>query len=383
MSVALAVALLAMTSLALAMLLVPLLLRRQGPASSEAYNLAVYRDQLAEVERDLARGLLSGEQAEATRAEIARRILALKPAGAAPAAGAKPLAAVTIAVLVLPIAAWSLYSRLGSPASPDQPFAARGAAGSVAAGAGAPALDMKDAVAKLAAHLKDHPDDLTAWLLLGRAQLSLGNYQDAAGAYRRAVDLSGHRADISGDWGEALVMAAGGTVTPEARTAFTAALNDKEAAPRSRYYLALAQLQAGDPAGALAAWRRLAAESPADAEWLPLVRQRIAQAASLVAAGGKATPPGPAEDAAPPQQQAMIDAMVEGLAARLAQQPGDFAGWVRLGRSYMVLHKFDKAREAYGRALKLRPGDAQVKEALAAAEAAASGAIPATPTGAK
>ena len=84
MSIGLAIALVGLTMLALAVLLVPLLLRRQRGESREAYNLAVYRDQLAEIERDLARGLLNPEQAEAARAEIGRRILALQTGAASP-----------------------------------------------------------------------------------------------------------------------------------------------------------------------------------------------------------------------------------------------------------------------------------------------------------
>src|SRR6478609_10059856 len=79
MSIGLAVALIGLTCLALAILLVPLLLRRHAAASRESYNLAVYRDQLAEIDRDAARGLLNAEQAEAAHAEIGRRILALRP----------------------------------------------------------------------------------------------------------------------------------------------------------------------------------------------------------------------------------------------------------------------------------------------------------------
>src|SRR5439155_13275610 len=114
----LAVALFGLTALALTMLLAPLFLRRRGPASREVYSLAVYRDQLAEVERDLARGVLAPEHAEAARAEIARRILALKPAeaesGANPAGPMGSRAALTVVILVLPVAAVMLYGRLGS-----------------------------------------------------------------------------------------------------------------------------------------------------------------------------------------------------------------------------------------------------------------------------
>jgi cytochrome c-type biogenesis protein CcmH len=384
-SIALALALVGLTMLALAMLLAPLLLRRQRGESREAYNLAVYRDQLAEIDRDLARGLLSLEQAEAARTEIGRRILALSPTPAAPGSAATaPFAIATIAVLLLPFAAWLLYARLGSPALPDQPFAERAATATPVAEA-APHPDIGEALAKLSAHLKDHPEDLTGWLLLARAELRLGRYPESVEAYRHAVDLSGHRADIVGDWGEAQVLMADGTVTPAAREAFEAGLGDPETAPRSRYYLALGQLQQGDTKGALQAWVDLAADAPADAEWLPLVRQRIAEAAAslgvdpaslktssgmpsqaAVAATAQAT-----ANTSPEERRAMILAMVGNLAARLEKQPDDVEGWTRLGRSYMVLSQPDKAREAYAHALKLKPDDAALKQAFEAAQSAA------------
>lgn len=385
MNIGLAVALVGLTMLALAVLLVPLLLRRQRGEAREAYNLAVYRDQLAEIDRDLARGLLSAEQAEAARAEIGRRILGLPPAPAAAASAATaPFAVATVAVLLLPFAAWLLYARLGSPALPDQPFAERAAAARQVAEA-APHLDIGEALAKLSAHLKEHPEDLTGWLILARAELRLGHYPEAVEAYRHAVDLSGQRVDIVGDWGEAQVLAANGTVTPAAREAFAAGLGEAETAPRSRYYLALAQLQQGDAKAALQAWVDLAGDAPADAEWLPLVRQRIAEAAASLGvdpAGLKTSSGMPSRarvaetaqataNSSPEERRAMILAMVGNLAARLEKQPDDVEGWARLGRSYMVLDQPDKAREAYAHALKLKPDDAVLKQAFEAAQSAA------------
>jgi len=394
-SIGLAVALCGLTALVLAMLLTPLYFRRHGPASRETYNLAVYRDQLAEVERDLARGVLAAENAEAARAEIARRILALKPtepetsptgqARGLKAHGTSPHAVAAVAILLLPVAAGMLYWQLGSPSLPDQPFAGRTAAGTATSAANPDAIDMDEALARLGAHLKEHPEDLNGWLLRARAELGLGRYKEAADAYRHAADLSGQRADISGDWGEAQVLAAGGTVTSAAREAFTAGLRDPETAPRSRYYLALAQMQQGEVKSALAAWVDLAAEAPADADWLPLVRQRIAEAASTLGidpATLKSATTGPNEaavaaaakaaaSASPEERQAMILAMVGKLAARLESQPDDVEGWARLGRSYMVLNQPEKAREAYVRALKLKPEDPRLAQALAEARAAA------------
>jgi cytochrome c-type biogenesis protein CcmH len=400
-SIGLAVALVGLTMLALAILLVPLLLRRQRGASREAYNLAVYRDQLAEIDRDSARGLLNAEQAEAARAEIGRRILALPnphpnpppqagegvrraSGGRVGADAATSFAVATIAVLLLPFAAWLLYARLGSPALPDQPFAERAAAARQVAEA-APHLDIGEALAKLSAHLKEHPEDLTGWLILARAELRLGHYPEAVEAYRHAVDLSGQRVDIVGDWGEAQVLAANGTVTPAAREAFAAGLGEAETAPRSRYYLALAQLQQGDAKAALQAWVDLAGDAPADAEWLPLVRQRIAEAAASLGvdpAGLKTSSGMPSRarvaetaqataNSSPEERRAMILAMVGNLAARLEKQPDDVEGWARLGRSYMVLDQPDKAREAYAHALKLKPDDAVLKQAFEAAQSAA------------
>jgi cytochrome c-type biogenesis protein CcmH len=445
MSIGLAVALVGLTSLAMALLLVPLLVRRQRAESRDAYNLAVYRDQLAEIERDLGRGVLTAEQADAARTEIGRRILALNPA--APTAGPSstmPFAAATAAVLLLPFAAWALYAVLGSPAMPDQPYAAGGPSPAAAENAGqAPHVDMAQAVQQLTTHLKEHPEDLTGWVLLARSDMSLSRFQEAADAYKQAVDLSNKRADILGDWGEALVLASSGSVTPAAKEAFEAGLKDPELAPRSRYYLALAQVQQGDTKGALQAWVDLEADSPADADWLPMVRKRIEQtsvslgldpaslktsagadrAKPVAAAAPPAHPPmtapgttasnapgavppghppmttpaappagtpapttGSAPDpqkvreaqqalagAAPQDRQAMINSMVERLAARLEQQPDDVEGWTRLGRSYTVLNQPEKARDAYARAAKLRPDDVGLKQGYAEAIITAAG----------
>jgi len=275
MSLGLALALLAMTVAAMALLLGPLMLRDRGAAARDAYNLAVYRDQLAEIERDTGRGVIEPAEAEAAKAEIARRILALTPAPTPTAARRGPLAVAAVAILLLPIAAWAIYWRLGSPELPDEPHRALIAAAS-------PHLDIAEAVRQLEEHLATHPDDLQGWLLLARSDLDLGRYTQTVEAYRHAAELSGQRPVIVGDWAEAQVLAADGTVTPAARQAFEAALADPESAPRSRYYLALADMQAGDTKKALQEWVDLEAESRADAPWLTLVRQRIAEAAKAL-----------------------------------------------------------------------------------------------------
>ncbi|HTT78952.1 MAG TPA: c-type cytochrome biogenesis protein CcmI [Stellaceae bacterium] len=398
MSLAIAIALVTMTSVAVAALLLPLLLGRGQPFARDAYNLAVYRDQLAEVERDINRGVLNPEQAEAARAEIGRRIIALGPVSNEVLAHPKPIAAGVVAILVMPVAALLIYAALGSPSLPDAPFADRGNANTNVASTAAPAghVDMTSALDQLRRHLKAEPDDLTGWVLLARTEMGLGNYEAGAQAYARAAALSGDRADVMADWGEAQVLAADGNVTPAAATALKAALTNPETAPKARYYLALAKLQHGDAQGALDAWRALLRDSPADAAWLPVVRQRISEAEARLGVASAAPAPPEAADAGdtaagmpsaatvaavgqatasatPEERRAMIDMMVGRLAARLAKQPGDLAGWTQLGRSYMVLGEPAKAREAYAHALTLKPDDAALKAALAAAASAAAG----------
>jgi cytochrome c-type biogenesis protein CcmH len=417
----LAVALLGLTTLAMAVLLVPLILRGRNAVARDAYNLAVYRDQLAEIERDVERGIIGPREAGAAKNEIGRRILALTPALASTGApsGSSPtsLVVAAIAVMLLPFAAWTLYWDLGSPTLTDQPFASRSGSDAPTTAKADPAkadphVDMEEAVRKLTAHLQAQPDDLEGWILLARSQIDANRYQDAVEAYRHAANLSGHKPEIVGDWAEAQVLAADGMVTPGAQQAFQSALVDPENAPRSHYYLALAKLQAGDAKGALQDWVDLEADAPADADWLPLLRRRISETAqtagidpttlktssgasrklpATAAATPPAAPPMPqgeanmptstevtetaraTANASPQERQAMITAMVERLAARLAQQPDDADGWTRLGRSYMVLNEPDKAVEAYAHAAKLKPDDTAVKQQYAEAIIEADG----------
>ncbi|MGE3784658.1 MAG: c-type cytochrome biogenesis protein CcmI, partial [Alphaproteobacteria bacterium] len=367
MSITVAIGLVGLTSLAVGLLLLPLLARQRAPRSRDAYNLAVYRDQLAEIDRDLGRGLMSAEQAETARAEVGRRILALDGEKTPPPANPKALMAAVAAILAMPVAALLIYAAIGSPGMPDQPFASRTDSGTGSSADAAANASMREALAKLRDHLKAKPDDLTGWLLLARSEVGLGRYREGAEAYARAAELSPNRADIAAEWGEAQVMAAG-SVTAAAAKAFEAGLKDKASAPKSRYYLALAKLERGDPRGALRDWAALAADSPPDAQWQPLLRQRIAEVAkaegldpAAIAPSGNPASPAAAGDAAPrsaetgmPSQEtvaavakatdggspaerrAMIEGMVARLASRLEQQPDDAEGWARLGRSYMV-----------------------------------------------
>lgn len=354
----------AMTAGALALLLMPLLRKGAAAESRAAYDLTVYRDQLAEIERDLERGLLGPEEAVAARTEIERRMLAAADGQGERAKDAKERGgdrAITAAVIAaaLPLGAFVLYLNLGSPELPGQPFAERQAERSQAVDD--PAVQTR--VAELAEHLRQNPEDLEAWLALAESYIALERYDSAANAYRHAILLAQGRPDLFSVYGESLVLANDGQVTGEARTAFGQALAAAPGEPRARYYLALAEAQAGNPRAALQMWVDLAADSPPDAPWLLILDQRIgatAEELGLEAASIAPTPravqgPSPedmatAEQMSPEDQADMIRSMVERLAARLEAEPDDPDGWLMLARSYQVLGEPEQARRAFDRA---------------------------------
>ncbi len=369
----------AMTLAAAGALLLPFLRGPRQNASRAAYDIEIYRDQLAEIERDIRRGVIDESEARAARAEIGRRALAADSAGAvgekpAPAARALPVAVLALAV-VAPLGAFVLYLDLGSPHLPGQPLAQRHA------GAQSDTRQDESLVAQLAERLKDRPDDAQGWTLLARSLGTLGRHDEAVAAWRNVRRLTPDSSEALGGLGEALIQAAGGTVTPEAVRLFESVRTAEESEPRSRFYLGLARAQAGETRQALQIWTDLLALSPPDAPWLDGVRaqiRRIAaeakldpatiapspEAAALAARSAAGAPGGPQAEAIarlpPGQQQEMIRGMVESLAARLAAEPNDVEGWRRLGRARKVLGEREKSIEAYAKAASLAPGRVDV-----------------------
>ncbi|MGK9167401.1 c-type cytochrome biogenesis protein CcmI [Inquilinus limosus] len=366
---------------------VALLLRRlfatdaSLPSGSDA---AIYRDQLKELERELAAGEIGPAEAEAAKAEIGRRLLAAageaKPQAPATAV---PLRRVAFGLAVLlPAAALAIYLAEGAPGLPSQPFASRDPGERQA---------IQTAVAEARAleqRLAASPQDRDGWIELGRRWSELGDSAKAADAYGRAIGLGGADPELTGRYGEALVGANGGTVTDTARAAFEQALKLRPGDIRARYFLALGNAQAGDNRAALELWQGLMRDSPADAPWLPSVRQHLTETAQRLGLDPKtaipepqpptarATPPANGAAAAiaslPPDEQAKaIRGMVDGLAARLQQSPDDLEGWVRLARARRVLGEVDAAADAYARAAALAPDDAGLARAYADALLAA------------
>jgi cytochrome c-type biogenesis protein CcmH len=339
--------------------LLPLLRPRSaGPAAGE-YDQAVYRDQLRELDRDVGRGVLTEAEAASARLEVQRRLLAASamPVRAA-RTGRSPVVA-TVVVLIVVGGSVGLYLRMGAPAMPDMPFASR-------------TIDTRtEQIAQALVRLKQaaeaEPKNAQAWLNYGRALGELSQWSLAADALKHAIDLGQDNADIMAAYGELLTLSAGGSVVPAARAAFASALAKNPTQQTARYYSALATGQDGNPAKAIEMLQALLADLPADAPERADIALRIADAAKAagipapaLAAGRPATMPG--GDA---QQQAMIRGMVDGLAAKLAANPSDLDGWLRLGQAYAVLHEVGKAADAYKHAIALKPGDAAVLQQAA------------------
>jgi len=377
-----------------ALLVLPLLNREKSPDEASP-DLAVYRDQLAELEREVARGVLPESEAAAARLEIQRRLLAAAAEAGKARPPRRPGASIRLAavlVLLLPAAAVAIYLDIGSPRLPALPFAAR-AAGS------AQSPELASLVDQLKERMKTNPQDPRGWMLLGGAESELGRFADGAVAYGKAIAaLNAKGEPVPGDlrsrYGEALAAAADGQVTPAAKSAFAAALGSDPHDPRARFYLALADSQAGHLEDALGKWLALEADTPADAPWRVMVSAAVDSTArklgrdpaTLAGRGPAPSLPGPtSEDMAkanamtPEQRAAFIDNMVAGLAQRLHDDPADIDGWLRLANAYDKLGRGDEALQAWHEAATRAPGrlDAQLAYAGAAAPRAERGAPPA------
>jgi cytochrome c-type biogenesis protein CcmH len=348
-------------------------------ASAEA-DLTVYRDQLDEIGRDLARGIIGAEEAEAARTEIARRVIAVEarrkevPDAAPHRFPARALG--WSAVAAVPLVSFALYLGIGSPLLPGQPLQARMAAP-------VENQDLQTLIGRIERHLADNPQDGRGWEILAPVYLQIGRDEDAVRAWRSAIRMLGATPERLGNYGEALVMAAQGVVGSEARQAFEAALAAAPGTPLPRFYLAMAAEQDGDWQDAATRWRQLVADAPADASWRPAAVQRLAAAerATVEQASGATTndvaaapvpmtegvaTQGPsAEEVAAAAEMteeergAFIAAMVERLEARLAADGQNLDGWLRLARARSVMGDSAAAQQALASARQHFPDDAR------------------------
>lgn len=338
-------------------------------AAGDPGTVAVYRDQLEEIERERARGILDSAETEAARIEIARRLLAAAEAPAAPATGTPAGLARKLAVPIgafAPVLALAFYLVYGAPGMPAQPFAARTQEALQNA-------QVAQLVAKVETRLRDAPEDGKGWEVIAPVYFKLGRFRDAQNAYLQAGRLLGESVPRLGGFAEASIFAADGIVTEEARRAYARILELEPGRIEARFWLALAREQDGDLAGAKAEYEALVAAAPAEAPWRASVQER-ARALALRLANPPARPdaPGPSQDdvaaaerMSSADRQRMIEGMVEGLARRLKTDGRDLQGWLRLVRAYGVLQRTDEARAALAEARKVFAGDESAIKELA------------------
>jgi cytochrome c-type biogenesis protein CcmH len=368
-----------LTAFVLYILLRPLLGARGRDDAREAFDAAVYRDQLGEIDADRARGLIGESEAEAARIEIARRLLQAdgKEHAAAPEqTRARTARAATIVVATLvPLLALGLYLLYGSPRLPDQPLEAR-------LEDPANSQNLGALIARVEARLRQHPEEGEGWDVIAPVYLGAQRYQDAADAYGEAIRLLGPTATRLSGQGQALVLANNGVVSDEAKSILMRAIGLDPTLIEPRILLAIAKEQDGDFKGAIADWRGLLDKAPADAPWRQMVEQRIAGDEAHLAGkpvvdqpvAGEAPPargggPSAADVAAaqnmnPADRQAMIEQMVQRLAARLDQDGSDLGGWLKLVKAYSVLDRKDDALKALARAKSQFTGNAQALQQL-------------------
>ncbi len=326
---------------------------RRKRSTAKSHDLEVYRDQLDEVERDAARGLIGDTEAEQARAEIGRRILLLEPSVAGTDKG-KPRATVPrvagmTAVLAVPVIAWGLYGVLGSPDLPSQPLQERLARNPAES-------SVDELVARAEAHLTANPKDGRGWDVLAPIYLGVGRADDAVIAYRNTIAINGSTAARESGLGEAIAMAGGGMVSAEAEAAFRRALALEAGNPKAQFYLAGALVQEGKLSEATAAWRAMLGALPTDSPWRSPVEQAIAEAERRMTAAAGTAPNGPSQDQidaaakmTAEDRNAMIETMVAELDEKLRANPHDPEGWRRLLRSYQVLGNTEAARDALQR----------------------------------
>lgn len=372
-------------------LLIVALMRGRGPEDGEdpaaTFDLQVYRDQLRDIDRDLARGVIAKEDAERVRIEVSRRILAadtrVQQASAAPdqAIGTSRVVAVLLALLVF-AGSFGLYRLLGAPGYGDLGLELRLELADEArenrpsqqqAEAGMPAEptpdldeDYQALITQLREKVAAQPDDLQGQVLLAHHEAQSGNFPAARAAQAKVIDLMGDTAGAKeyGEMAELLIVAAGGYVSPEAEDALHKALELEPGNGPARYYWGLMLAQTGRPDLAFRVWESTLRRGPADALWLRPIRAQIGEMAWR--AGVEYTPPSPqsvpalagpsasdmaaASEMSREEREEMIRGMVARLSDRLASEGGSPAEWGRLIGALGVLGETTRAQAIYDEA---------------------------------
>ena len=402
-----------LTALSVAVVIYPLTRKARKLESADDYDLTIYKSQLAEIEQDVKRGLIDVSEAEAARAEVARRVLAAQSAideqtpkpkskkGKKGGEAKKVEGAISstnvriagvVALMLIPFVTVGLYFTLGSPNLQSQPLAGR-------LSKPPEQQSMTELVASTELRLKNNPDDLVGWKRLAPIYMSIRRPDKAIEALHQVLRLEGETVATLSDIGEAMVVREAGIVSESAFRLFKRANGLDAQAPKPRFFLAIGLGQQGKEQEAIETWQSMINDFPADAPWVPFAKTQIASLAKRIATGqaGKASTmpphasmgqtkeqaiasnadagaPGPtsedmkaaAEMNAEDRQQ-MIESMVAGLAERLDSEGGTAEEWVRLIRAELVLNRPDMAAKTVTKAMDALQSDLDGLEKVKAA----------------
>lgn len=356
-----------MVGCALGLAVLPLLLRQRNAEALEGTSfdgdVAVFKDQLTEIDRDLKRGVLNERDAESARAEISRRLIEAngkaKIDSGSKASGEKRTlfrnAALVFSSACVPAMAIAMYVNIGNPNLADQPLQAR-LASQQQNGDDTKILDL---VERVETHLSGNPDDSDGWEVVAPVYQRLGRYDDAVRAFENLVRLRGESEDRLSNLGEAIVLSQEGVVTQRAETLFKRAATLDETAVRPRFFLALGLNQESKFREAVSAWEELLEDATPEAAWARGALDQLNMARNELG-----LPPAEPDNQAAAimslsqqEQQEMISVMVAGLAERLEEAPENLPDWQRLIRSYAVLGQPDQAAAALRKAQSIFAAD--------------------------
>ena len=372
----------ALALLIAALFALALLTRRAEAEHPAAYDLRIYRDQLKEVEHDLARGVINEADAERIRTEVGRRVLAADAQLAIADVSSQQPRALTIVIaatiaLILTGGGVAIYTQLGTPGLGDLPHKARLQASQdlyssrSSHEAFLARLPVRNAPQQEAGYLElverlreavaSRPDELQGQQFLAQSEARLGNYAAARAAQSAVIRLKGEAVGASDfvTMAQMYITEADGYVSPEAEAALRRALRADRTDPVARYFLGQMWLQNDRPDRAFGLWSQLLNEGPEEAPWIAPIRQSIDDIAWL--AGVEYTQPAPSEMATdmpgptvqdienagemtPEERQEMVQSMVQRLNDRLATEGGTPEEWARLISAYGSLGDESRAR---------------------------------------
>jgi cytochrome c-type biogenesis protein CcmH len=411
-----------MTSAAAVLLSAPFIRRFDQPQTESAGDIAVYRDQLKEVDNEQQQGLIDDVQAETARLEIKKRVLTAdkieQPVMPNLTGGERSFAMICVTGIVV-LGAVGLYAATGNPdlpstrgstaiqrasasftrdpASPASPVAALQTFVSENQSPPQPQPDLPpvdEMIRRLAARLLQNPKDVQGWRTLGWSYLNLGRFTEASEAYAKAIELSPGDTEIRSARIEALVRSADGVVTTDAKSAIEDTLKIDPKNAHARFFRGLEKEQEGDKTSALTDWREVLRDADSNESWVPDLKNRISElervlgadpavrttgaAKPAVAGGSLETSPmapgiekGPspqdvkaAEAMAPTDRSAMIRGMVDRLANRLEKSPRDADGWIKLIQSRMVLGETELAKQALAHGIEAFTDDTEQRDRI-------------------